>query len=232
MEVVEPEFERRSLAVAAHLLLEVGADLLDHFLDPGRVDAAVGDEPLDGLLGDLAAIRVEARQDDGARRVVDDEVDAGGDFERADVPALAADDASLEIVTGKIDHRDRGFHGVLGGAALDGLGDQLARAGRGGLAGLGLEPLHHVGRIAPGVGFELLEQDVAGLVGGQPGDALEFPLLFDDERFVPGRGLAGVAFPLGHGAFLGPQVPIALLQAAHPLGEFLLPAQHGLLEPR
>jgi hypothetical protein len=37
--------------------------------------------------------RVERRQDHRLGRVVDDDVDAGDDLERADVAALAADDA-------------------------------------------------------------------------------------------------------------------------------------------
>ena len=47
---------------------------------------------------DLAPHAVEARQDDRVRRVVDDEVDAGEVLQRADVAALAADDAALHVV--------------------------------------------------------------------------------------------------------------------------------------
>ena len=79
------------------------------------MDAAVGDQPLDGLLRDLAAVGIEAREDDRAGRVVDDQVDAGGELERADVAPLAADDASLQIVARQIDDRDGGLDRVLGG---------------------------------------------------------------------------------------------------------------------
>ena len=53
--------------------------------------------------GDLAAHAVEAGQDDRVRRVVDDEVDAGEVLERADVAALAADDAALHVVGRQLD---------------------------------------------------------------------------------------------------------------------------------
>ena len=85
---------------------------------------------LDRLLGHLAAVGIEAGEDDRAGRVVDDQVDAGGELERADVAPLAADDAALEIVARQVDDRDRGLDGVLGGAALDGLGDVLLGLGR------------------------------------------------------------------------------------------------------
>lgn len=48
-----------------------------HLLDTGRVNAAVGDEVLEGDTGGLTTDRVEARKNDGLGRVVDHEVDAG-----------------------------------------------------------------------------------------------------------------------------------------------------------
>jgi hypothetical protein len=73
------------------------------------MDAAVRNQPANGLPRNLAAVRVVGGQDDGAGRVVDDQVDARGELEGADVSALPPDDASLEIVAGQIDHRYRCF---------------------------------------------------------------------------------------------------------------------------
>ena len=64
--------------------------------------------------GDLAADRVEARQDDGLGRVVDDQVDPGSRLEGADVPALAADDAAFHLVAGNVDGAGGGL-GVRAG---------------------------------------------------------------------------------------------------------------------
>ena len=113
--------------VLLHLLLGLGDDLLD----PGRMDPAVVDQLLQRELGDLAADVVEARDDDDARRVVDDHVDAGGLLEGADVPALAADDPALHVVGGDVDGADGGLGGVAGGVALDGGGEDLAGLLRG-----------------------------------------------------------------------------------------------------
>ena len=84
----------------------------DDLLDAGRVDAAVLDQLLQRELGGLAADVVEARDDDDARRVVDDDVDAGGLLEGADVAALAADDPPLHVVGGDVDGADGGLGGV------------------------------------------------------------------------------------------------------------------------
>ena len=128
------------------------------------------------------------REDDRAGRVVDDQLDAGGGLERADVASFAADDPPLHVVARQIDDRDGGFDGVLGGAALDGVGDDLLRARGGGLARLGLEPLDQVGGVAPRVGLDLLQQQLARLVGGQAGDALQLALPLGDELLAARRG--------------------------------------------
>ena len=80
MQVVEAELERRRFAFLPDRFLHLRLDLLDHFLDAGRMDAAVGDQPLDRLTRDLPAKRIEAREDDRAGRVVDDQLDACGQF--------------------------------------------------------------------------------------------------------------------------------------------------------
>ena len=67
------------------------------------MDAPVGDEVLHGDAADLAAHRVEARDGDALRRVVDDEVGPGQLLERADVASFAADDAAFQVVRGDMD---------------------------------------------------------------------------------------------------------------------------------
>jgi hypothetical protein len=90
------------------------------------VDAAVR-QLLERDARGLAADRVEAGQDDGLGRVVDDDVDAGGLLERADVAALAADDAALHLVGRQADDGDGALGGVVGGDALDGEREDVAR---------------------------------------------------------------------------------------------------------
>jgi hypothetical protein len=76
------------------------------------MDAPVLDQLHERQLRGLAADPVERREDDRLRRVVDDEVDAGQVLERADVPALAADDAGPSCRRRKLDERDGRLRGV------------------------------------------------------------------------------------------------------------------------
>ena len=164
------------------------------------MNAAVGDQAFDRLLGDFAAVGIEAGQDDRAGRVVDDQVDAGGELERADVAPLAADDAALEIVARQIDHRHRRFDRVLGGAALDRFGDVVLGAVGRRFARFGVEALQQVRGVVARVAFDLLEQQLLGLVGGQAGDAFELVLLLRDEPLVLGGGGRRRPFALGQAA--------------------------------
>ena len=207
MQVEEPELEGGGFAFAADRLLHVRLHLLDDLLDPRRMDAAVGDETLDRLARDLAAERIEAGEDDRARRVVDDQLDAGGGFERADVAAFAADDPALQVVARQIDDRDGGLDGVFGGAALDRVGDDLLRAARRGLAGFGLEALDHVGGVAPRVGFHLLQQHVARFVGREAGDSLQLALAIGDQ-LLGARQASAVMRSCAASRFSRPRGPV------------------------
>src|SRR2546423_1504253 len=78
--------------------VHVSLRLLHDLFDATGVDAAVGDQALERQAADLTAHRLEAGYDDGVGRVVDDDVDAGGGLECADVAALAADDPAFHFV--------------------------------------------------------------------------------------------------------------------------------------
>jgi hypothetical protein len=88
----------RLLAGLAHDEVDFGASLCHDLFDPAGMDPAVADELGDRQPGDLATDRIEPAEDDGLGRVVDDQVDAGGLFEGADVAPLAADDAAFHLV--------------------------------------------------------------------------------------------------------------------------------------
>ena len=74
---------------------------------------------------DLPAVGVVGGDQDGLRRVVDDQVHPGVQLERPDVPALAPDDAALHVVRWQVDDGDRRLHRVVGGEALDGGGEHF-----------------------------------------------------------------------------------------------------------
>ena len=62
------------LAGLADAGLDLFRDFFDHLFNAGRVDAAVGNELLQGLPGDFPPYRIEAGENDRLRGVVDDQV--------------------------------------------------------------------------------------------------------------------------------------------------------------
>ena len=87
--------------------VDLAARLGHHLLDARGMDAAIEDQLGERDARDLAAHGIEAREDDRLGRVVDDEIDAGRALQRADVAALAPDDASLHLVVGQRHDRER-----------------------------------------------------------------------------------------------------------------------------
>ena len=209
----------------ADLVVHLAAGLLHHFLDAGGMDAAVHDELLQRDAGDLAAHRIERGDDDGLRGVVDDQIDAGGGFEGADVAALAADDAALHVVVGQRHHGDRGLGHVVGGALLNRQGDDVAGALVRLLLGLGLHLAHHHGGVVVGVLLDAVDQDLLGLVGGHAGDALQLLLLA--VVHLLGLGLHALRFLVlvVQGLFTGLQVVQFLVKC-------LFALVHPALKPR
>ena len=132
------------------------------------------------------------------RRVVDDEVDAGEMLERADVAALAADDAALHVVGRELDDGDRRLGGVARGDALQGVGDEVA------CAPLRLRPrllLEHPHAAAEVVADELLaslEQMRLRLLLRHAGDALQRRLLVVLRLLQLLLQLAEVRLAVGH----------------------------------
>ena len=106
----------RFLQDLVHLL----AGLLHHLLDAGRVDAAIDNQLGQRDPGDLSPDGVEARKRYRFRRVIDDQVDARGLFERTDVSSLAADETTLHLIIGQRNGGDCGLCNYISSQALNG----------------------------------------------------------------------------------------------------------------
>ena len=223
VQVVDAGIEGRLLAGLADALGDEGLRLLVELLDASGVDAAVGDQVLERDARGLAADGVEAREHDGLGGVVDDEGDAGHLLEGADVAALAADDATLEVVGGDVDGGDGDLAGLVGGAALDGGGDDLA----GGLVGLGADGLlglaQDLGLLADGLGAHAGEQLVVGLVRREPGDALELGRLARDHLLEVGLATVELALEAG-------ELMLATVEGVVSVVEGLLALHDAVLE--
>ncbi len=123
MNGLQTELERGVLAGFADHLIEFSADLGNLFLDAGGIDAAIGDQTLDGHARQFTAHGVETAEHDSLRRIVDEHIDAGRRFKCADIAAFAPDDAALHFLARQRDRATRRRLHVLGGASLDGDGD-------------------------------------------------------------------------------------------------------------
>ena len=162
MQALHAGVEHALLAELDDVALELGLGLVVHLLDPGRMDPAVLEELLERQPRDLAPDAVEAREDDRAGRVVDDEVDAGEVLQRADVAALAADDPALHVVGRELDDRHRRLGGVAGGQALHAHRQDVAHAALGLALGLLLDLADPPRGVVPGLLLDLLEQQLLG----------------------------------------------------------------------
>src|SRR4029453_16273048 len=107
MKVVQPQLKSDAGPFLSSGVVGLVFYLLHHLFDSGRMNRAVGDQSLDGEFGYFAPVRIQTGQDNRSGRVVDDQVDTGGQLERTDVPTLAADDAALEVIARQIADRHR-----------------------------------------------------------------------------------------------------------------------------
>src|SRR6266480_200659 len=195
--------------------LDLGPAFPDDLLDPPGVDAPVGDEALEREPTHLPSHRVEARDHDRVRRVVDDHVHPGGGLEGADVAAFPPDDASLHLVGGE----GHGGHGALGGVLgrdpLDRDGEDLLRLAVGALLRLLFQLPGERGGFAPGLVLEPPQQLLFRLLRGEAGDLLEAG---------PRLGLLGpeCALPLLAGLLPAPQLAGLGFEARHFLLDLVL----------
>ncbi len=137
------------------------------------MDAAVLDELVEREARDLAAQRIERREHDSVRRVVDDEVDAREMLERTDVAALPPDDPAFEVVRGELDHRHRGLRSVARRDALERVGHKGSRASARVGAGFLLHLPHLPCELVPDEVLRALDELLSRLVHGEAGDLLE-----------------------------------------------------------
>ena len=98
MQSVDSRLVRRLLADLDNLSIHFLAGLIDDLLDPTGVDAPIRHQLFQGEAGYLAADRIEAGNDDGVGRVVDDDVDASCKLEGPNVPPFSADDPPFHFI--------------------------------------------------------------------------------------------------------------------------------------
>ena len=167
MQSVDTGIEAGLLPGFPDLRFQILLSFFYSFFDSRRMDAPVKNQFFQRESCDFASDRVETRQNDSFRRIVDDELDARERFERADVASFASDDTALHFVVWKIDDSDRVFCDMIRSAPLDCLSDELL--------GLffcigfrfGFDLTNHHGSFRSGFLLDFIHQDVLGFVVGK-----------------------------------------------------------------
>ncbi|MPM66611.1 hypothetical protein SDC9_113521 [bioreactor metagenome] len=226
MQAVHVGLEHCPLALRLDGGVHLALGLFHHFLDAGGVNAAVDDELFQRQPGNFPAHRVETGDRDGLGGVVNDEIYAGHGFQGANVAAFAANNAALHLVIGQGNHRDGCFGDMVGGAALNGQGNDFSGAG----VGLFLKPvlnfLNLHGRFVGYLGLQLGNEIGLGLLGRKardPFQQLQLAALYGihlNAGFLQlGEPVGQVFFLLFDGFQLPVQVFFLLLEPALLLGQ-------------
>ena len=173
MEAGHARLVGRRLALLVDLLLDLLLRLGDDLFDARRMDAPILDQFGQREPSDLAAYRIETRQRDGVGRVVDDQVDPGHGFERADVAPLAADDAALHLLVRNLHDGGGDLADGIAGVALDRHGQDLARLCLGALARLHLDQSSAARGFVTHLLLDALQEQRARFVAGERGHVFD-----------------------------------------------------------
>ena len=198
VDAVHAGVEGGLLAHFADLHVEFLLAFVHHVLDAGGVDSAVLNEALQRHFRHLPAQGAVGGEDDGFRRVVDDQIHACGCFQRADVAAFAPDDPPLHVFAGQGDGRDGVLAHIVASVALNAGGDDFLGLSVGCFPRFGLNKPGHARRFVPGARFDFLKQASLRFLGCQAGNFLQAAFLFR-------KTIVQLLFKLGQAAFLAAQ---------------------------
>lgn len=227
-EALDAQLFCRALAELEHHLADLLLHLRDDFLDARRLDAAVLEQFLHREFGDVAARQVEAREDDRARCVINNDVNARGLFKRDDVTAFLTDDLALHVLARQLHHGRGRLAAHLGRVPLHGLGHQVLR--------LLLDPFLHLflfqadlsGEVLGEFLLEFIPELLLRLILAQFGDFLQCLAVLSrgDGNFL----FVGIQFALR--LFQAAALPLDFLHFAVQCALFLLQTTLLLLELR
>jgi hypothetical protein len=187
--VGDTEVDQRVLARAHTQTLDLDLAALVLRLDAMRVDAPVEDKLFESEAPDFSSYRLEAGEQYGFWRVVDDEVHAGHRLEATDVAALTADDPALHLIARQVQHGDRRLGGLLTRHPLDRQRHDLAGAHLAFGSRFGLDVTHQPRGVSLGLRLDHRDELGLGLRPAQPRDPLEFMAHIRLSNNRPDRGL-------------------------------------------
>ena len=244
MQAVDTKVDGGTLTRLDNLVLQLLLHLGNDLLDTCGMDTSVGYQLMECQTASLAANGVEGRDNDGLRRVVDDDFNTTSSLQGTDVTPLASDDTTLHIVVVDMEDADRVLDSRLRGYSLDGLDDNLLGLG----IGIQLRLVHNLVDVSLSVGLGLVLQRLyqagLGLIGRKSRQLFELGTLLhlhllqllllqlQQLLFVVDAGLLVVELVLATSQFLLALVErnLALLQLVLVLLDMLVALLHLLLQ--
>ena len=113
MHSVDSEVDAGSLSCLHDLILELLLYFCHNLLDACRMNTSVNHELVKCKTSHLSSYRVESRQKDSFRCVVNNDFNSGCSLESADVTAFTTDDAALDFITFNVEDCDCIFDGCF-----------------------------------------------------------------------------------------------------------------------
>lgn len=138
------------------------------------MDPAVADEFFQRDPRHFAADGVKARKNDDFGRIVDNEFDTRGVFQRADISSFPSDNPRFHIVVGKRYDGYGDLRSVVARALLNGEADDLFRICVRLVLGLLLDVAHLQSHVVTGLVHNVFGQKPLRLFLGQLGDFFQF----------------------------------------------------------
>ncbi len=96
--IVDSQIEKYLFAFFVNLLLNLTCDLLNDFLDAGRMDSTVRNKAFKRLFCNFLANRIKTADNNCFWSVIDNDVNACECFKRTDITAFTTDDPAFHFI--------------------------------------------------------------------------------------------------------------------------------------
>src|SRR5712692_9290597 len=170
LQAMDVGLHRGPLARFTHNSLDLLLCFGNHLFNAGRVDAPIENELGQSQASYFTTHRIETGENNRLRRVIDDQVNAGGGLKCANIAPLTSDDTPLHFVVGQRHHRDNRLGNLVGCAALNGEGDDFSCATLGLFARLFFNQTDALCGLGAHLIFNTAQQEFTGLLLRKLGD--------------------------------------------------------------
>ena len=125
MEAVDSEVNSRTFSRFYNLVVKLFLNLGNNLFNASRVYTSIGNKLVKSQSANLTTYRVKARNHDGFRCVVNNNLNATGSLKRPDVASLTTNNTSLHLIIIDMEDANRIFNCRLRSHALNGLYNDL-----------------------------------------------------------------------------------------------------------